>query len=338
MRRRTFLAAAGGAVAAAATDAPPIRPAMGFSPDCFVLARPPRSILDYLQYAYDHGAGGAQGYLTSLDSSYLRSVRERAEKLGMYVEITIMLPKDDPAEFERTVIAAKEAGARCIRSMCLIGRRYETFSSLADWTTFIRESHAKLSRVLPILEKHRVKMGLENHKDWTIDQMVPLFKQYDSEYLGACIDWGNNLSLLDNCMEVVERLAPFAINAHIKDMAVEEYPDGFYLAEVPLGQGIFPLKKMLETILAARPDTKISLDMLTRNPLLIPCLTDKYWATFPDRNGIYLARTLRMVRANKPGKPLVWVDKMDQQAKLQFEQDNIRQCVEFARDGLGLKV
>ena len=48
-----------------------------------------------------------------------------------------------------------------------------------------------------------------------------------------------------------------------------------------------PLKKMMDTILAARPDVKFSLDMLTRNPLLIPCVTDKYWATFPERNGLY---------------------------------------------------
>lgn len=280
---------------------------------------------------------GAQGYLTSLDPAYLRQVRDCAEKLGMYLEITMALPKEDTTEFEKTVMAAKEAGARCIRSVCLIGRRYETFPSLPDWDVFVKESHARLARAVPIIERPRVRMGLENHKDWTVDQMVPLLQQYSSEYLGACIDWGNNISLLDDPMEVIERLAPFAVNSHIKDMAVEEYPDGFYLAEVPLGQGFFPLKKMAETILAARPDVKFSLDMLTRNPLLIPCITDKYWATFPDRSGLYLARTLRMVRANKPRQPLVWLDKMSIQAKLQSEQDNIRQCVEFARDELGMK-
>ena len=47
---------------------------------------------------------------------------------------------------------------------------------------------------------------------------------------------------------------------------------------------------------------------------------------------------LRMVRANKPKKPLVWVDKLDQQAKLKFEQDNVAQSVLYARDDLGLKV
>ena len=78
--------------------------------------------------------------------------------------------------------------------------------------------------------------------------------------------------------------------------------------------------------------------MLTRNPLSIPCLTENYWTTFPDRNGVFLARTLRAVRANKPRKPLVWVDKLSEAAKLQFEQDNVRQSVEYARDQLGLKI
>ena len=85
-------------------------------------------------------------------------------------------------------------------------------------------------------------VGVENHKDWTVEEMVPLLKSYSSDYLGACIDFGNNMSLLDDPMDVVEGLAPFVINTHIKDMAVEEYADGFLLSEVPLGEGILDLK------------------------------------------------------------------------------------------------
>ena len=192
--------------------------------------------------------------------------------------------------------------------------------------------------MLSRLPRHRLEPSRDRFSYWTVEQMVPLLKSYSSEYLGTCIDWGNNMSLLDDPVEVVERLAPFCINSHIKDMSVEEYADGFYLAEVPLGQGMLPLKKMMDMILAARPNVKFSLDMLTRNPLLIPCLNEKYWITFQDRPGYYLARMLRAVRANKPKKPLVWLDKLDKAAQLQFEQDNIRQSVEFARDGLGLKI
>jgi sugar phosphate isomerase/epimerase len=255
----------------------------------------------------------------------------------MYLEITTSLPKEDPSPFEQVVKAAKEVGATCMRSVCLGGRRYETFSTLEEWKSFVADSHARLALAVKILEKHRMPLGLENHKDWTVAEMVPLLQQYSSEYLGACIDWGNNMSLLDDPVEVVEKLAPFAISSHIKDMAVEEYADGFLLAEVPLGQGMLPMKRLLETVQKARPKVKFSLDMLTRNPLRVTCLTQKYWATFPQRNGVFLARALRAVRANKPRKPLVYIDGMDAAARVEFEQQNVRQSVDYSRDVLGLR-
>jgi len=77
--------------------------------------------------------------------------------------------------------------------------------------------------------------------------------------------------------------------------------------------------------------------MLTRDPLKITCLTEKYWLTFPERNGKYLARTLALVRKNKPAKPLPRVTGLDKEAALRMELDNINQCVAYARDHLGLR-
>ncbi len=337
MTRRGFLAATA-AVAAAPAAAAPARSAMGFSPDCFGVSRASRAPLDYIQYGYDRGAGGVQVMLPSLDPDSLKKIRALAEELGMYLEVTLRLPQDDGTQFEQTALAAKQIGAWCLRSVCLGGRRYEMFNTLAEWKTFVAESHARLARAVKIVEKVRIPMGLENHKDWTAEEMVPLLKQYSSEYLGTCIDWGNNMSLCDDPVELIEALAPWSLNSHIKDMAVEEYADGFYLSEVALGQGMLPLKRLTATLLKAQPRTKFSLDMLTRNPLVIPCLTEKYWATFPQRNGVYLARMLRLVRANKPAKPLVRLESMDQEARVRLEQDNVRLSVDYARDQLGLRV
>jgi len=337
MTRRGFLAAT--AAVTAAPAAAPARSAMGFSPDCFGVSRASRAPLDYIQYGYDRGAGGVQVMLPSpLDPDLLKNIRALAEKLGMFLEVTLQLPRDDGTQFEQTALAAKQIGAWCLRSVCLSGRRYETFNTLADWKTFVTESHARLARAIKIVEKVRIPMGLENHKDWTAEEMVPLLKQYSSEYLGTCIDWGNNMSLCDDPVELIEALAPWSLNSHIKDMAVEEYADGFNLSEVALGQGMLPLKRLTATLLKAQPRTRFSLDMLTRNPLMIPCLTEKYWVTMPNRNGVYLARMLRLVRANKPAKPLVRLESMDQEARVRLEQDNVRLSVDYARDQLGLKV
>jgi hypothetical protein len=76
--------------------------------------------------------------------------------------------------------------------------------------------------------------------------------------------------------------------------------------------------------------------MITRDPLKVPCVTEKYWATFPDRNGLYLARTLAMVRANKPRKPLPRVEGLDLDARKRFEVSNVEQSIDYARNYLGL--
>jgi sugar phosphate isomerase/epimerase len=196
---------------------------------------------------------------------------------------------------------------------------------------------AKIERAAPIAEKYKFPIGIENHKDWTVEDYLAILKKYSSPYLGVCIDFGNNLSLLDDPNEVVESLAPYVINTHIKDMGVEEYEDGFLLSEVPMGQGILDLKRMVAAVLKARPKAKFSLDMLTRDPLKITCLTEKYWVTFPERNGKYLARALAMVRKNKPAKPLPRVTGLDRDAQLRMELDNIHQCVAYAAGPLGLR-
>lgn len=337
MTRRSFLAAA--AAPAAVSPAQGGRCGMGLSPDCFVIARPSRAPLEYLEYAHARGAGGIQAYLNpATDAESLRKLRARAEEYGMYLEVMCMLPKtDDTSQLEQTIRVAREAGARCLRSVCLSGRRYENFNTMEEWQAFAADSKARLARAVRVVDRARFPLGIENHKDWTVEEMVPLLKSYSSEYLGCCIDWGNNISLLDDPYELVEGLAPFAINSHIKDMAVEEYEDGFLLAEVALGRGFLDLKRIRDTILRRRPEVKFSLDMLTRDPLKVPCLTPKYWVTYTNRHARYLASTLRMVRANKPKQPIPWPTRMSREDALKLEQDNVLLSIAYARDVLNLR-
>jgi 3-oxoisoapionate decarboxylase len=334
--RRTFLSATSGA-AAMAMQPPAVRTTMGFSPDAFVIARPGRTAIELLEKAYATGGGGVQATLKSLDPEYLKEVRKKKEELGIYLEITCPLPGEDTTQFENTVKAARECGAEAMRSTCLSGRRYETFNSLEQWNTFVTESKAKLARAVRIVDKQKFPLGIENHKDWTLEEMVPLLKSYNSEYLGCCIDFGNNMSLLDDPMELIEGLAPFVINTHIKDMGVEEFQDGFLLSEVPLGQGVIDLKKAVALCRAKKPNVKFSFDMLTRDPLKVTCLTPKYWITFTDRNGKYLARMLTLVRANKPKKGLTRITGLDKEAQLKLESDILAESVRYAANGLGLR-
>jgi len=332
MRRRDFLASA-----ALALQPPPRRTALGVSPDSFAVRRPPRTALEFLQLAHARGFGGVQAALPpDASPEYLRQVRDYCERNRLYWELLVPLPEEDTAPFERAIRAAKEAGAECIRSVCLAGRRYETFRTMEEWKEFVRRSHQRLALAVPVAEKHRLPLGIENHKDWTAQEMPELFRRYSSEYFGACIDFGNNVSLLDEPMELIEALAPWVINTHVKDMGVEEYADGFLLSEVPLGQGIVDLKRAVALLRARRPGVRFTMDTLVRDPLRIPCLTEVYWATFEQPDARRLARMLRLVRAHPPRAPLPRVSGLSREQALALEDRILDQCREYAAGALGL--
>jgi sugar phosphate isomerase/epimerase len=340
MTRRTFVSTGLTMAAASHLDnalfAAPPRTGMGVATTSYMTFTRYRDPVAFLDHCHDLGAGGVQMQLPS-DAAALRKIRARAEELGMYLEAMAPMPKSsDTTAFEATLKTAKEAGAVAIRTGTSGGRRYEKWSSLTDWKAFVEESTAATQKIAPIADRLRIPVGMENHKDWTIEEEVNLLKRYGSEYFGALLDFGNNIALLDAPDSIME-LAPYAKMCHVKDMAVQPYPDGFLLSEVPLGEGLLNLPKIVDSVRKANPAAKFSLEMITRDPLTVPCLTDKYWITFPDRNGAYLARTLTMVgRESKRLQSLPTFDRMPKEAQLLAEEDNVKACLHYAREKLNL--
>ena len=159
-----------------------------------------------------------------------------------------------------------------------------------------------IDAALRIAEKHQLPLAIENHKDFTADEMAALMKEKESRWLGVCLDTGNNISLLDDPMALVEILAPYAITTHIKDMAVAPYPDGFLLSEMPLGEGMLDMRQIVDTI---RPPARYPPD--ARNDYARSsegALPDgRILGDFSGPQRRYLARTLRLVRDRRP-RPL----------------------------------
>jgi 3-oxoisoapionate decarboxylase len=339
MTRRTFLSSAAAAtplLTATGGFAAPPKSAMGIATTSFMTYGKYREPLSFLDRCHALGAAGVQVLLPS-DAAELKKIRARAEELGMYIEGMAPMPKsNDTAAFEAALKNAKEAGAVAVRTGTSGGRRYEKWNSLNDWKAFVEESTSAVSKVPAIADRVKMPVGMENHKDWTIEEELALMKKYGGEYFGTLLDFGNNIALLDSPESILE-LAPYAKMCHVKDMAVQPYPLGFLLSEMPLGEGMLDLKKICDAVRRANPAAKFSLEMITRDPLKVPCLTDKYWITFPDRNGLYLARTLAMVeKESRKLQPLPVFSKMSKDSQLRVEEDNVKTCLNYAREKLSL--
>ncbi len=293
--------------------------------------------LTFLKYCHSVGAGGLQCVIGRREEAYAKELRAYLEDNDLFIEDSTWLGgKVDLKRFEASVASVKAAGARAIRGFCG-GRRYEQFDKREQFEEFADRSWKTIKSVAPIVEKYRIPLAIENHKDWLIPHMLEMLKRIDSEYVGVCIDSGNSFALLENPMDTVKAYAPWAHAVHLKDMAVCEYEDGFLLADVVFGEGTLDLPKMVEIIRKAKPRMKFSVEMSTRNPLKVPCLSEKYWATLGDVPGMNLARALRYVRAhasNKDALPNIDDLSVDEQVKL--EDQNVRKCLRYAAEHLNL--
>lgn len=293
--------------------------------------------LTFLKHCHSLGAGGMQANLGVMNTDEIDKLRAFASKHDLFVEAIIKPPKDDAdkTRFEAEVKTARDVGVLTARTTIIPGRRYERFKTLEEFREFEKRGVKMLERSVPIIEKYRVPLAVENHKDQRIEERVGLFKHLECEFIGACIDTGNSFALLDGAYEPIEALAPYAFSVHLKDQALQSYEEGFLLGDIPLGQGSFDLNRMVTLIKKSRPDVRFSLELITRDPLKVPCLTDSFYATMPMANARELARTLKFVK-EYPAKHLQQVTELPVSKQVELEDANVKASIRYAAKELNL--
>ena len=300
-------------------------------------ALPATGLLDLTQKFW---AGGAQVDLSQLeshDTAYLKQVRTRADAAGLWLELSVPSRYlESPDAYAQMAAVAQALGVDRIRVALLYGRRYESFTTRDAWLEFDRKWRAQLSAIKATIERYPISVGIENHKDFTAPELAGLLRHLDSPRIGACVDFGNNISLLEDPLETIRTLAPFAVTTHIKDMAVRPYADGFELSEVPLGEGMVPLRHAIDAVKTARPDVRLCLEMITRDPLKVPYKTDAYWIAVTRPPAEALVRFERDVLGKAWAGPLPRISHLPPEAQVAAEDENVRRSVTYAKNTLGL--
>lgn len=319
---------------------------MGGTPTAFVhrfqASKESGKPFDMVEHCRQINLAGVQTNPPSNDPEAVKAFRQRLEKYGMHLICDpFRFPRQESEleAFEAQIKAFKEAGAVACHA-ALTGRRYEDYDTLEPFRQMFEDCKKSVALAEPIFRKYKMKLGIENHKGWRSDEQVAWLQRLGSEWIGVCLDFGNNISLCEDPDETLQKLAPYTVFAHIKDVAVEPYEDGFLLAEVPLGEGLLDLKKFVRTLREKDPGMIFDLEMITRDPLKIPVFTRKYWATFDDSYsplpGRDLAKVLAMVKKNPPKSALPKMAGLNPQEQLKAEDDYNAKCIAYARQQLDL--
>lgn len=290
----------------------------------------------FLEHARSLGAGGIQTAVGIRDDASSDRLRAKVEEYGLYLEGSLSLPRS-PSEVEKftaEVRTLKRSGASVFRTALLGGRRYEALESQDAFQAFLEQAKRSVALARPVVEKAEIALAIENHKDLRSGELADLVKAQECPLIGVCVDLGNDIALLETPEETVRTLAPYALSTHVKDMGVEEYSEGFLLSEVPLGTGILDLPALVAILRKARPGIRLNLEMMTRDPLKIPCLLPKYWATLGGVPGERLAAMLRWVRAHASKTPLPRVSGLPKEDQLAREEENVKLCLAYAGEHL----
>jgi sugar phosphate isomerase/epimerase len=119
-----------------------------------------------------------------------------------------------------------------------------------DGKPSVPEAISLLQESLPDFVDANIILALENHDYYTTHDFVQMLETINNPYLGICLDTVNSFGALEGPEVVVDALAPWTVNLHIKDFSIRrgEHYLSFIIEGTPAGQGRLNVPWLLEKL------------------------------------------------------------------------------------------
>lgn len=141
---------------------------------------------------------------------------------------------------ERYINLAASLGSRLLRFV-IDQPSYEP--TIDEIVGLIREA-------TPLLHRYSVVLGLENHDRLKASEFADIVEQVESANVGICLDSVNSMGAGEGLAEVVQTLAPYTVNLHLKDFGITRLPHlmGFQIDGRVTGEGMLNIPWLVEQI------------------------------------------------------------------------------------------
>ena len=191
--------------------------------------------------------------LETLDDVQLKELREHADANGVALEVGTKGIR--PERLRRFLHIAQLLGAPLVRSMLntppAVGARGIDEPGHAPSPA---EAIELLREIIPEYEEAGVKLALETYEQVPTADLVAVVRAVAIPSLGICSDPANPVAALENPRDVVQAVAPYVLNMHIKDFAFARQDGwvGFVYTGAPMGEGLLDYDHMAAAISPAR--------------------------------------------------------------------------------------
>jgi sugar phosphate isomerase/epimerase len=119
-----------------------------------------------------------------------------------------------------------------------------------EYEPCLDEIVAVITAHLPLLEQGKLTLGLENHDRLKAGEFADIIERVGSKWVGICLDSVNSMGAGEGLTEIVDILAPYTVNLHIKDFGIQRLPHlmGFQIDGRLAGKGMLNVPWLLEKI------------------------------------------------------------------------------------------
>lgn len=291
----------------------------------------------FIEATREAGGEVAQLYcamIASLDEDGLKQLRRKANELDVMLEVHggSAIGKWSGPMFEQTLQRAAALGAKVVGCSFGMLLRPDKIATLGAWDEHVRQCETRLRELAKMARPLGITVAVENHLDFSVEELHDLIKKVDSPNVGVMFDVGNTIGTLDDPVEAADTLGPFTVATHFKDFAIEEVTRGFRFTAVPLGCGSLRLREITQRLLKhVSPEMGLSIELMNGQQFEVKWLEDRFWIPYRNRTARQVAATLRHIRSKAIDidqfMPVEEIDELPHEEHLKLEQDRMTRCI-----------
>ena len=111
-----------------------------------------------------------------------------------------------------------------------------------------------IKKELPSLKKNNIQLAIENHDRFPAAEIKKIILKTDPQWVGVCLDTANSLGAGEGMNEVLQILAPYTVNLHVKDILIKRLPHkmGFTIEGVAAGDGMIDIPAIIKQLKPTR--------------------------------------------------------------------------------------
>jgi len=120
-----------------------------------------------------------------------------------------------------------------------------------DFEPDLSRVNSVIKKALPLLKAEKIILAIENHDRFKAREFAEIINKAGNEYVGICLDPVNSMGAGEGLETVMEMLAPYTVNLHVKEFRISRvfHKMGFVIEGAPLGEGMLPLKRIIGRVI-----------------------------------------------------------------------------------------